>query len=234
MFQKERFNCTMKNKKLLFFVILLLPALFKIILEFTTINSRKLPYYGPKTLVGKDTVYYEAGSGFKAFSNSKDNNAERSLTDIYLDTNRFPLFAISFIKPSYKNDNYRMAGLSEYAQYKKDKIKLIPFVVVSPCDGPQDNACLNEFEKLKTGNPNIFTMYWKQASFDSLNLTFFKGKPVHIDYSFFVLVDKNRHIRGYYDARYVSEIKRLTEEYQHLRLKEEKQQIIKNNQIENK
>ena len=51
---------------------------------------------------------------------------------------------------------------------------------------------------------------------------------------FFVLVDSKRHIRGYYDARYISEIKRLIEEYQHLRLKHEKKNLINQNKIENK
>jgi hypothetical protein len=55
-----------------------------------------------------------------------------------------------------------------------------------------------------------------------------------VDYSFFVLVDKKRNIRGYYDGRYVSELKRLTEEYQHLRMKEEKQNVININKIETK
>ena len=219
----------MKNKKLLFFVILLFPALFKIILEFTTINSKKLPYYGPKELKDKDTVYYKVSSKFKTLS--ADN---KSLENINLDTTTFPLFAVCFIKPSYRTDNYRMAGLSEYAQYKKEKIKHIPFIIITPCGGINDNSCLKEFEKLKVGNPDIYTFFCNPESFDSLNLTFFKSKPVYIDYSFFVLIDKNRHIRGYYDARYVSEIKRLTEEYQHMRLKEEKQKIIKNNTIESK
>jgi len=222
----------MKNKKLLFFVILLFPALFKIILEFTTINSKKLPYYGPKELAGKDTVYYKVTSSFKTLPAKL--STEPGLKSIELDTNNYSLFAVCFIKPAYKKDNYRLAGLSEYAQYKKDKIRFIPLVIVTPCAGTNDSSSLKELDKLKLGNQNIFTLYWQLQSFDSLNLTFFKDKPIYIDHSFFVLVDKNRHIRGYYDARYVSEIKRLTEEYQHLRLKEEKQKVIHINQIEKK
>jgi hypothetical protein len=222
----------MKNKKLLFFVILLLPALFKIILEFTTINSRKLPYYGPKIAAGSDTIFYKVNSTFKVFSNKSDTI--QSLKSFELDTVNYPLFAVCFIKQSYKKDNYRLAGLSEFAQYKKDKIKLVPFVIVTPCSGPNDSTCLKEMEKLSIGNKNILSMYWNTSSFDSLNLSYFIQKPIYIDYSFFVLVDKNRHIRGYYDARYVSEIKRLTEEYQHLRLKEEKEQMLKTNKIESK
>jgi hypothetical protein len=222
----------MKNKKLLFFVILLLPALFKIILEFTTINSRKLPYYGPKVAAGSDTIFYKVNSTFKVFSNKSDTI--QTLKSFELDTVNYPLFAVCFIKQSYKKDNYRLAGLSEFAQYKKDKIKLVPFVIVTPCSGPNDSTCLKEMEKLSIGNKNILSMYWNTSSFDSLNLSYFIQKPIYIDYSFFVLVDKNRHIRGYYDARYVSEIKRLTEEYQHLRLKEEKEQMLKTNKIESK
>lgn len=222
----------MKNKKLLFFVILLFPALLKIILEFTTINSRKLPHYGPKVVVAKDTVFYKVDSKFKKLplKNSEDNN----LQTLELDTVNYPLFAVCFIKPSYAKDNYRMAGLTEYVQYKKDKIKYIPFVIVTPCDGLTDSTCLREMEKLSIGNDNVINAYWNQASFDSINKAYFKDKPYYVDYSFFVLVDKNRNIRGYYDTRYIAEIKRLTEEYQHLRLKEEKEQMLKTNKIESK
>lgn len=222
----------MKNKKLIFFVILLFPALFKIILEFTTINSKKLPYYGPKTLAGNDTVFYKVGSSFNKLPAPSSDN--KGLMEFNLDTINYPLYAVCFIKQSYKKDDYRLAGLSEYAQYKKDKIKFVPFVIVTPCGGLSDTTCLRELEKLSVGNKNILNLYWDPSSFDSLNVSYFKKKPSHIDYSFFVLVDKKRHIRGYYDARYVSEIKRLTEEYQHLRMKEEKQNMININKIETK
>ena len=220
----------MKNKKLIFFVILLLPALFKIILEFTTINSTKLPYYGPKTLAGKDTVFYKVNSSFNILPAS----GETGLQAINLDTTNYPLFIVCFIKHAYKKDDYRMAGLSEYAQYKRDKIKLIPFIIVTPCDGTSDTSCLREMEKLSVGNKDIHSLYWKSSSFDSLNVTYFKEKPIYVDYSFCVLVDKKRHIRGYYDGRYIAEIKRLTEEYQHLRLRDEKDNMVKANKIESK
>lgn len=222
----------MKNKKLIFFVILLFPALFKIILEFTTINSKKLPHFGPKEVVENDTVFYKVDAKFKKLS--PKSSGDVNLQELDLDTLNYPLFAVCFIKPSYAKDNYRMAGLTEYVQYKKDKIKFIPFVIVTPCDGLNDSTNLREMEKLSVGNDNVINAYWNQASFDSLNKTYFKQKPYYVDYSFFVLVDKNRNIRGYYDTRYIAEIKRLTEEYQHLRLKEEKEQMLRTNKIESK
>jgi len=221
----------MKNKKLIFFVILLFPAFLKLFLEFSTINSRKLPHYGPKKLAEKDTVFYKVGSEFKQLPSASNLPG---LQAIHLDTVNYPLFVVCFIKHSYQKDNYRMAGLSEYAQYKKDKIKFIPFVIVTPCDSLNDPNCLKEMEKLSVGSSNIRCLYWNTSSFDSLNYSFFKEKPYYVDYSFFVLVDKNRNIRGYYDGRYIAEIKRLTEEYQHLRIKEEKEEMVSANKIESK
>ena len=43
----------MKNKKLIILLILLFPACFKLILDFATVNSRKLPYFGPKKFFSK-------------------------------------------------------------------------------------------------------------------------------------------------------------------------------------
>ena len=219
----------MKNKKLILFLIILFPSLFWVILELSTINTKKLPHYGPKTLNGKDTVFYKVSSSFMNLPAKE--NGDSSLVNFNVDTTKYPLYAVCFIKQSYRADNYRMAGLTEYSQYKKEKIKHIPFFIVTECD---DKTCFTEFQRFEKDNSNILNLFWKSTSFDSLNLTYFKEKPVYIDYSFFVLVDKNRNIRGYYDGRYVAEIKRLIEEYQHLRLKEEKKNLINENKIENK
>ncbi len=222
----------MKNKKYLFLLILLFPAGLKLILEFTTINSSKLPYYGVKTANGKDTIYQIVNETFTIRSLKPDSLSGLEMKK--LDTIQYPLFVVSFIKQSYKKDNYRMAGLSEYIQFNKSKIKEIPFFIITPCDGINSSNCFSEFEKMSVDNSNILNLFWKPSSFDSLNYSYFKAKPYYIDYSFFVLVDKRRHIRGYYDGRYVSEIKRLMDEYQHLRLKEEKQTMLNQNKIESK
>lgn len=222
----------MKNKKLILFLIILFPSVFWLVLELSTINTKKLPHYGPKKLNNTDTVFYSVDGDFLA--RSINPNDSLGLKSFSIDTTQYPLYALCFIKEEYKADNYRMAGLSEYAQYKKEKIEHVPFFIVTPCDAINNERCFKEFEKLEKGNQNIKNLYWNSHSFDSLNLTYFKEKPVYIDYSFFVLVDKKRNIRGYYDGRYVAEIKRLIEEYQHLRLKEEKNILINANKIENK
>ncbi len=214
----------MKKKRLILLLIILLPSLMWTILELSTINTSKLPHYGPKQAIEKDTVFYTTTSTFKAVT---ANGETKSIT---LDTTAYPLFVVCFIQEKYKNDNYRLAGLSEYAQYKREKIKHIPFIIVTPCDG--DSLCFREFEKMSVDNKNIQNLFWNTASYDSLNKSFFKEKPYYVDYSYLALVDNKRNIRGYYDARYISEIKRLIEEYQHLRLKDEKKTLLNKNKIE--
>ena len=212
----------MKKKKWLLLLIIAFPSFFWLILETSKINSRKLPHYGPKTTVSKnDTVFYKVPYQFYRNLNT-DTLSE-------LDHQNFPLYAIVFISSKYRNDAYRLTGLWEYLNYKKDKIEHIPFILVTESESGHSQA-YQELRKLSQ-SPNVHFYFWKKSGFDSLAKTYFKEKPYYIDYSFFVLVDEQRNVRGYYDARYVSEMKRLIEEYQHLRLKEEKQLLIKENEI---
>lgn len=218
---------SVKNKKWLLLLIIAFPSFFWLILETSTINSSKLPFYGPKKVLstGTDTLYHVVADSF--YVQNKDGSAADELSS--LSTEDFPLYAIIFINTKYRNDAYRLTGLWEFLNYKKEKIINIPFILVTEQDGKTSQA-YTELKKLGD-HSNVHFYNWKKNSFDSLTKTYFAEKPYYIDYSFFVLVDRNRHIRGYYDGRYVSEIKRLIGEYQHLRLKEEKQKLIETNEI---
>lgn len=216
----------MKNKKWLLLLILVLPSSMWLILETSTINSKKLPIYGSrKVIAANDTLYQKVNDNFYLL-NPKDTLA----APVKLDPNTYPLFVVMFIKDAYKKDDLRLAGLWEYVNYKKQKIEHIPFVLVTE-EKNGNSEVQQDLKKMSDGNNNILFYTWKKSSFDSLNNSYFLQKPVYIDYSFFVLVDVNRNIRGYYDGRYVAEIKRLIEEYQHLRLKEEKNKLIQTNEI---
>jgi hypothetical protein len=217
----------MKNKKWLLILIIAFPSIFWLILETSTINSKKLPYYGPKTAVAKgDTSYYTVNDRFYNAGKSSDCGTQQ----FSLNQEKYPLYAIVFLSQKYRSDSYRLAGLWEYLNYNKSKIEHIPFVLVTESEAGNCGA-FEELEKLDV-HSNVTFASWHKNSFDSLVKTYFKEKPYYIDYSFFVLVDANRHIRGYYDGRYVAEIKRLIGEYQHLRLKEEKKKLIHENNID--
>lgn len=214
-----------KNKKWLVLLIVIFPSLFWVILETSTINSSRLPHYGPKKVLGvEDTLFHTIQTQFETLN---DNQPE------LFDTIKYPVIAVMFIKDTYKNDAYRISGFWEYVNYKIEKIDKIPFVLICEKENGTSETIKN-IKAMAKNAPNIFFTSWAKQSFDSINKTYFIEKPYYVDYSFFVLVDKKRQIRGYYDARYVAEIKRLISEYQHLRLKEEKKELLKNNKIDTK
>ncbi len=213
----------MKNKKWLLLLIIALPSVFWIILESSTINSKKLPFFGPKqfNVNTKDTIYYSVPIQFY-----EDALQEKTTN---LSAKIEPIVALMFVKKQYKNDAFRLAGLWEYINYKAEKIKEIPVYIIAENEGGHVEIAdtlskLKNAGNLKFLNVNVF-------KFDSVNKAYFKNKPYYVDYSFVVLLDENRTIRGYYDARFVSEIKRLIDEYKHLRLKEAKKQMLENNEI---
>jgi hypothetical protein len=215
----------MKNKKWLLVLIILIPSLMWVILESSTINSYKLYHYGPKKVLGKnDTDYYEVPD--KGFYQS---NAYTSNGSFAIDTANYPFYAIMFIKNHYANESYRVAGLWEYLNYKKEKVGHIPFFLVTE-DADRVSVIKTNLEKFNS-SANVHFLSLGQPAFDSINKLYFSGKPIYIDFSFFALIDNNRNIRGYYDGRFVAEIKRLIEEYKHLRLKEEKEKLIHENEV---
>jgi hypothetical protein len=216
-----------KKKRLILFLIILFPSAFWLILETSTINSSKLLYYGPKILNGKDTVYYSVGDlKFKTISNN-------FLEQKFFDTLNYPLVTVCFMQEKYSKENYRLEGLLDYTIHKKTELSELPLVLLFPQSDSSDKITYNLKDSLKIDLPTIEQSYWKRSSFDSLNIMFFKSKPSHVDYSFIVLLDKKRNIRGYYDGRYAMEIKRMLSEYQHLRLKEEKKNLLRENEIKN-
>lgn len=215
----------MKNKKWLLVLIIAFPSAFWLILEMSTINSNKLPFYGRKQVEASgDTLYQIVNSGFFKLDASSTNLVLKNLK-----TDSFGVFALVLLHEKYRKDGFRLEGLTEYLTYKKSKIMHIPLVVVSP-----DTVGASQIEtdlKQLSIHGNVHFLRWPSSGYDSLIQTYFINKPYYIDYSFVVLVDGNRHIRGYYDSRYASEVKRLIGEYQHLRLKEEKQKMSDANEI---
>lgn len=216
----------MKNKKLFLFLLIAFPSLFWLVLELSTINSKKLPYYGPKTYDGKDTVFY------KVEETTLTKLTGDIATQEKIDTVRFPLYTIVFINQQYKQDAFRLSGLLEYTQYKKSNVDQLPLFLVSSYIDSLPSITYRYKDSLKITNTNIQELYSDEATIDQINKQYFAKKPYYVDSSYIVLVDKKRHIRGYYDGRYVSEVKRLLEEYKHLRLKEEQHVMLKNNAIQ--
>ena len=205
-----------KNKRWVLLLIIAFPSVFWLILETSTINSRRLPFYGPKKVIkAGDTLFYELPPSVIELSGVNNKKG-------------FSRVAMVMLK-EYRDDSYRIAGLWEYIQYEKNKLKDIPVYILGEralFETDTNMKALGRVEGVTVLTNSADTL--KQVA-DAL----FKYKPYYTYPSCLVLIDGTNHVRGYYDARYVAEVKRLTEEYKHLRLREEKNQMVKDNEITN-
>ncbi|MFN5460879.1 MAG: hypothetical protein ACK5AY_13290 [Bacteroidota bacterium] len=214
------------KKKILLLTILVFPGLFYFFLELSNANFKKMAYYGPKYFDASknDTVYYKLNIE-NVFENSES-------TKLKLDTNELPVFLIGFLDRKMKNEGYKLNGLLEYTQYQPEKLNYIDILLVSDFDSLKPKL---EIKKdLKIRNNEIKEVFLNTSEFNAVRDQFFKGKPIHVFKYFFALVDKNRNIRGYYDPTFVSEVKRMILEFEHLKLRDEKAKLIKKNKIEKK
>lgn len=179
-------------------------------------NFKRLPFHGPKTLNGKDTVYYKVPSQF--FYTPRKSELE-------LDTANFPVYVIKYMFRKEMKDDYHLSQFSEFIKLRKTESEGVNFVVAF---NPADSLLLEEFRK---NYPETPTFYADSMAYIK---NYLKSKPYFVLDGFFILIDKNRHIRGYYDGNYAAEMKRLAKEYQHLVLRDEQNQMLKENTIEQK
>lgn len=215
----------MKNKGWVIVVIILLPALIWVLLDVSLIHSKKLEYFGPKKLApnGKDTLYYSVSH--LSFFNKR-------LEPITLDTNAYKVFVIVFIKPEYIKEQFRIAQFLSMAHYEPDKIRHIPVFLVYPFQAADKIFHLKD--SLRITLSNVQDVYLPDTVFQKVNRQYFIQKPYYVDYSFAVLVDKKRNIRGYYDWRYADELKRTIQEFNHFLIKEGYKETLQKNKIEQK
>jgi len=209
-----------------------------------------MAYYGPKTLDEKgDTVYYtipESALEFgKAWEESEVDSAGKQYSVKYFDKDVLKKQSgaqlVLFVD---KNQQEKLAGLLEFEKYKKEKLDMLDVYIIQfqSLDAMPNEKNLKYYEyflkdSLGITMSNFFyrTLCVKEREeYDSIRKIFFKQKPIHVFNYFAVLVDKDRHIRGYYDPTYISEVKRMIEEYKHLVLKDEHANMQDVNKIERK
>ena len=216
----------------------------------TQANFKKMAYYGPKTVNEKgDTVYYRVPDinfttdlRIDTLPNIPQKGKWVSPTglayiskSINIDTIDFPVYVILFLHDSLKKDGYKLSGIYDYVQYKSAELKNIPIFFVSDdfnaMSENKNQIFRGTFDSLKVNQPNFYSLL-ANLDFDEQN--YFKGKPYYVFNYFAVLVDKQRHIRGYYDPNQNSEIKRMIQEFKHLKTKDEYANTLTKNEIEKK
>ncbi len=211
------------KKRILLVTVLLLPSLLYFFFELSEANFKKMAYYGPKKYDAeiKDTVYYSVPlDGFLNYEKKP----------VVLDTNSYPVFLVAFLHDEFRKDGFKLNGLLELTQYKPEKLNHINILMVSSFD----SVPLMKKAELKIHNKDIEELFCSAGEFKKMNEAFFKNKPVHVFPYFFALIDKKRNIRGYYDPTYVSEVKRMIQEFEHLKLRDEKAKLVRKNTIHTK
>jgi hypothetical protein len=215
---------TSSRTKLILLSILLLPSLIYFFFELTQANFKKMAFYGPRKFDAalNDTIYYTVPlNGFL------DSTGREFIPD----TINYPVFLIGFLNEKYRAEGYKLEGLLDYTQFNPNKLNLITTFLVSSSSAGNFPARKKE---LKISNKDLNELYIPAEKFDSINNLFFNGKPDHVFPYFFALIDKKRHIRGYYDPSFVSEMKRMIQEFEHLKLRDEKANLEKKMKIEQK
>ncbi len=158
---------------------------------------------------------------------------------LLIDTAKYPVYLIIFIDGKLRSEGYKLAGIYDYVKYKLKDLKDIPVFFISDMTGAmagyKDGIELKgDFDSLKLKVPNFYSLvadFGKSGRSNWLLNTYFKGKPIYVFDYFMVLVDKKRHIRGYYDPSYNAEVKRMIDEYKHLKIRDGYAETLKQNEI---
>jgi hypothetical protein len=250
----------MKSRnKIILLVIILFPALIYFLFELTQANFKKMAYFGPKSVAANgDTNYYRVPDisfrdNLKAhiLTETKEENGVTGTVRtktfhadlVSIDTIRYPVYLIFFIDHSLRKDGYKLAGIYDYLKYKTKEFDDIPIFVVSDFltaltnDTNESNALLRgDFDSLQIKLPNFHPLMLPDIknSKEFLANTYFKQKPFYVMDHFAVLVDKQRHIRGYYDPGFNAEVKRMIQEFKHLKIRDGYAQTQEQNNIEKK
>lgn len=244
----------MKRKRIILVSIILFPSLLYFLFELTQANFKKMAYYGPKTVSAKgDTIYYSVPdisflTNCKVYQvkDTTEDGTEvqviRSKSDsILIDTTNYPVYIVLFLDSNLRKDGYKVKALIDYFQYKPKEFKDVPIFFVSDFNSAlplryddtnnYNKELRGDFDSLKINLPSFHPLLTADTK---ANEAYFKGKPYYVFNYFAVLVDKHRHIRGYYDPNQNSEVKRLIQEYKHLKTKDEYANTLKKNDLEQK
>lgn len=238
------------KKKIILLSIIIFPSLIYFFFELTQANFKKMPYFGPKTVNEKgDTVYWSVPDIFfkkniqsAELRDVNPQTGEEKVTRIIMsdsmviDTSRYPVYAIFFLDPKYYREGFKLGGLIDYVKYKTKDLSEVPVFVVSDINRTPrtnlDTGLKGDFDSLKIKLNNFVPLFMNFSNKDKfLSETYFKKKPTHIFDYFMVLIDKKRHIRGYYDPSFNAEVKRMIDEYKHLKIRDEYAQTLKQNDI---
>lgn len=207
-------NSGKSTKYILLLLLLVGPGLILIYLSKANHVFRSLPYYGPKELVHvagqdvPDTIYYTVPD----FSFTDQNGKEKSFDDF-----KDKILVVDFFFTSCPTICPIMTKEMERLQFQLkdpafDDVRFISHTVDPRHDTPE---VLKQYAEKHNADPNRWTFLTGEQ--EAIFRQGFKGYMMStqedsaaaggfLHSSNFVLLDKDRHIRGYYDGTSSSEV----------------------------
>lgn len=181
-----------------------------------------MAYFGPKSISANgDSVYYRVPE-FQLKTEKGDSLNSNELPSVYL---------IGFINESYKTQGYNLKGIIEYFHLKQKDIEEVDLIIAHPSDSAKH---LNYRDTLQLKNKKVTFVSYNRLDENKIISTYFPNVEKQALPFFIVLIDANRNIRGYYNPKLVAEVKKMIQEFKHLRLKESKKELQEQNKLEQK
>lgn len=211
-------------KKYLFFsAFFILPATFcfafyffvvrKPIVERDTSIYVKLPYFGPKTFNGKDTVFYKVPEFILMDNTGAPFGIEQLHKKIYV---------TAFLTTYEQSTGPKLSAHYLYAMKKIAHLKDVHLVSMMMDPDIDSLSIIDYYAYQVHSDPKQWTLVTGiKDSLQSMALNQFLLKDKQNIYSnagkmigskWLVLVDKERHIRGYYDGTSTVEVNRMIDE----------------------
>jgi protein SCO1/2 len=206
------------KKALILFAILLCPSIAYMLLTTGKNNFKHLPIYGPKELSATNDTIYHTVSGFSLINQLGNKVTEKELDG--------KIYVADFFFASCKGTCPKMTGQLQRVQTKYAALRDLRIVSFS-VDPVRDSVpALAAYAKQNMVNPRKWNLLTgdKKSIYDLARNDYYivasegNGGPEDFVHSEkVVLVDKEKHIRGYYDGTDPLEIDRLIDEIQVLK-----------------
>lgn len=205
----------MKKKLLILFLILSFPSIFYVILTTGKHNFIHLPFYGEKELAanGKDTLYHAIPS-FQFINQDGDSITDKTydgkiyVVDYFFSTCKSicPKMASELIrvqkKFSYTNGLVQI--LSHTVNPENDSVPVLKaYANMVHADAKMWNFVTGEKKKLYDIARNGYLLNALEGD---------GGADDFIHSELFILIDKEKHIRGIYDGTKIKEVSNLIDD----------------------
>lgn len=205
----------MKKKLLILLFLLSFPSALYVFLSVGKINFIRLPYFGEKVLApnGKDTIYHSVAP-FSFINQDGKTITDKDYTDkIYIVDYFFT--TCKSICPKMTTELIRVQSKLEFA---KGAVEILSHTVDPENDSVPVLKAYSEMVHADTKTWNFVTgdkkaLYEMARKSYLLNAVEGDGGPDDFIHSeLFVLIDKEKHIRGIYDGTDIKQVNNLIDD----------------------